>query len=269
MIKAVAVDMDGTFLNSQNDYDRPRFEQLFNTMKEKGIRFIVASGNQYYQLRSFFAADQGITYVSENGALIFDDQGLKRERHFSKELTEKIITFLIEGDHDLEFVACGIKSSYMLTSASENFKKFARIYSYRLDEVDDFETLPDDPIVKFALDVDVPKTNEIADHLNETFAGEITAVTSGHGSIDIIVPGVTKGRAIKYLLDEWGIEPNQLAAFGDANNDLEMLALTEHSYAMKECSPNVLATAKNQAPSHDEGGVLQVLEQLFSLNGIN
>lgn len=29
MIKAVAVDMDGTFLNSQNDYDRPRFEALF------------------------------------------------------------------------------------------------------------------------------------------------------------------------------------------------------------------------------------------------
>ena len=68
MIKAVAVDMDGTFLNSQNDYDRTRFEALFSRMKEKGIRFIVASGNQYYQLRSFFSGDRGITYVSENGA---------------------------------------------------------------------------------------------------------------------------------------------------------------------------------------------------------
>ncbi|MGM0169223.1 hypothetical protein IGI39_003539 [Enterococcus sp. AZ135] len=263
MIKAVAVDMDGTFLNSQNDYDRPRFEQLFLQMQEKGIRFIVASGNQYYQLRSFFEADCEITYVSENGALIFNDQGLQRERHFSKEITEKIMTYLVEGAHDLEFVACGIASSYVLKSASEEFKKFAGIYSYRLEELVDFANLPEDPIVKFALDVEVEKTNEIAAQLNELFADEITAVTSGHGSIDIIVPGVTKGRAISYLLDQWGIEPNELAAFGDANNDLEMLALTEHSYAMKECSPDVLTTAKNQAPSNNESGVLQVLEELL------
>lgn len=264
MIKAVAVDMDGTFLNKQNDYDRPRFEQLFNRMQEKGVRFIVASGNQYYQLRSFFSSYQGITYVSENGALVFNDQGLQQERHFTKELTEKIITFLVEGDHDLEFVTCGIKSSYMLESASEDFKKFARIYSYRLEELADYAELPDDPIVKFALDVEVEKTYEIAEHLNKAFAGEITAVTSGHGSIDIIIPGVTKGRAIKNLLEEWGIEPNELAAFGDANNDLEMLALTEHSYAMKECSPDVLATAKKQAPSNNESGVLQVVETLLA-----
>lgn len=263
MIKAVAVDMDGTFLNRQNDYDRPRFEKVFAKMQEQGVRFIVASGNQYYQLRSFFKGYPDITYVSENGALVFDDQGLQQEQHFSKELAEKITTFLIEGDHDLEFVACGIKSSYMLTSASEIFKKFARIYSYELEEVESFDELPNDPIVKFALDVEVAKTYEIAEHLNDAFAGEITAVTSGHGSIDIIIPGVTKGRAIKRLLDEWGLEPNQLASFGDANNDLEMLALTENSYAMKECSPEVLATAKHRAPSHDESGVLQVLEELL------
>lgn len=262
MIKAVAVDMDGTFLNKQNDYDRPRFKKIFSRMQEKGVRFIVASGNQYYQLRSFFEGYSGITYVSENGALIYNDEGLQEEHHFSKELVEKIITALVESIHDLEFVACGIDSSYMLESASENFKKFARIYSYRLDELASFNEMPDDPIVKFALDVEVEKTTEIADHLNETFAGEITAVTSGHGSIDIIVPGMTKGRAIKSLLDEWELEPNELASFGDANNDLEMLALTENSYAMKECSPQVLATAQHQAPSNDGSGVLQVLEEI-------
>ncbi|WP_367378608.1 Cof-type HAD-IIB family hydrolase [Enterococcus gilvus] len=262
MIKAVAVDMDGTFLNSLNDYDRPRFEELYSKMRKNGVRFIVASGNQYYQLRSFFNGDRGITYVSENGALVFNDDGLQQEHHFSKELTKKIMDSLIQSEHELEFVACGIASSYMLKSASDDFKKFARIYSYRLEEVADFDTLPDDPIVKFALDVEVEKTYAIAAHLNETFAGEITAVTSGHGSIDIIIPGVTKGRAIKQLLDEWSIEPNELAAFGDANNDLEMLALTEHSYAMKECSPEVFATAKNQAPSHNDSGVMQVLEKL-------
>ena len=264
MIKAVAVDMDGTFLNGANTYEHERFDRLFAQMQERGIQFIVASGNQYYQLKSFFPGKEGqITFVSDNGALIFKEQKLAREHHFSSELVNKIIAFLVEKSNDLDFVACGIKSSYMLKSANEGFKKFARIYSYEMEEVDSFETLPEDPIVKFALDVAVEKTAEIAERLNQAFEGSITAVTSGHGSIDIIIPGITKGNAIKWLLDEWEIEPNELVAFGDANNDLEMLALTEQSYAMKECSPEVLATAKKQAPSNNESGVLQVLEKLL------
>lgn len=46
MIKAIAVDMDGTFLNSNNDYDRKAFLELFKKLKAKEVRFVVASGNQ-------------------------------------------------------------------------------------------------------------------------------------------------------------------------------------------------------------------------------
>ena len=39
-IKMIAVDMDGTFLNSEKTYDRTRFEKLLDRMDEKGIRFV-------------------------------------------------------------------------------------------------------------------------------------------------------------------------------------------------------------------------------------
>lgn len=55
MIKAIAVDMDGTFLNSNNDYDREAFLELFKKLKAKEVRFVVASGNQYAQISSFFS----------------------------------------------------------------------------------------------------------------------------------------------------------------------------------------------------------------------
>ena len=45
MIKSIAVDMDGTFLNSSNDYNREEFLELFNKLKNKGVNFVVASGN--------------------------------------------------------------------------------------------------------------------------------------------------------------------------------------------------------------------------------
>lgn len=53
-IKIIAVDMDGTFLNDQMSFDRKRFSAQYSQLKERGIKFVVASGNQYYQLISFF-----------------------------------------------------------------------------------------------------------------------------------------------------------------------------------------------------------------------
>lgn len=46
-IKLIAVDMDGTFLNSRGDYARARFADQYQQMKQQGIKFVVASGNQY------------------------------------------------------------------------------------------------------------------------------------------------------------------------------------------------------------------------------
>lgn len=55
-VKLVAVDMDGTFLDDGKNYNRARFQRQYAQLKARGIRFVVASGNQYYQLRSFFPA---------------------------------------------------------------------------------------------------------------------------------------------------------------------------------------------------------------------
>ena len=53
-IKLVAVDIDGTFVRSDYTYDVPRFQRILARMKRAGCHFVVASGNQYYQLRDLF-----------------------------------------------------------------------------------------------------------------------------------------------------------------------------------------------------------------------
>ncbi len=64
---------------------------------------------------------------------------------------------------------------------------------------------------------------------------------SGHDSIDIIMPNMTKGQALKRLLDKWGMSSSELMAFGYVNNHKDMLAFAKHSYVMeivmmKNCS---------------------------------
>lgn len=52
-VKVIVTDMDGTFLNDAKQYDRSRFLAQFAQLQQQGIEFVVASGNQYYQLISF------------------------------------------------------------------------------------------------------------------------------------------------------------------------------------------------------------------------
>lgn len=261
MIRAISVDMDGTFLDENGEYDRARFERIYAELVKQQIKFIVASGNQYYQLKSFFPGkDEELFYVAENGAVIFHQGELRSVNRFEERLVQKILRTLIQDYQDLQVILCGVKSAYLLKAADSNFKTFAKKYYFELLEVDSFDVLPDDTFIKFALDVEVTKTGQIVEDLNQTFNGEIRAVASGHGSIDIIIPGVTKGSAIQQLLNEWRVTPDDLLAFGDADNDIEMLQLTPNSYAMQESSPEVFATAKYIAPSNKEAGVLQVIE---------
>ncbi|VEC93066.1 Protein ybjI [Salmonella enterica subsp. enterica] len=84
-IKLIAVDMDGTFLSDQKTYNRDRFMAQYQQMKRQGIRFVVASGNQYYQLISFFPEiAHEIAFVAENGGWVVSEG----EDIFNGELTK-------------------------------------------------------------------------------------------------------------------------------------------------------------------------------------
>lgn len=73
MIRAVATDIDGTFLRQDRTFDRELFTKVYQTMHQQGVRLIIASGDQYYFLRSLFP-DQAddLAYVAENGVLTVD-----------------------------------------------------------------------------------------------------------------------------------------------------------------------------------------------------
>ncbi|MDC9270006.1 HAD hydrolase family protein, partial [Clostridioides difficile] len=50
----IATDMDQTFLNNQNTYNKDRFKELFNEMQRQKIHFVAASGSQHERLRALF-----------------------------------------------------------------------------------------------------------------------------------------------------------------------------------------------------------------------
>lgn len=97
---------------------------------------------------------------------------------------------------------------------------------------DDFKEVSDQ-ILKFAPTVPEEKTYFYYDMFRERLGGKVEPTISGHGSIDLIVPGCHKASGLKRLAERWGISPEQCAAFRDGGNDIEMLNYCGYSYAME------------------------------------
>ena len=158
---------------------------------------------------------------------------------------------------------CGLESAYCERGkVSNEFFELTNKYYHKLKWVDDF-SLVNDKILKFAPTVPVEQTKEYCELFAERLKGLLIPTSSGHGSVDLIVPNCHRASGLKRLVERWNITPQQCVAFGDGNNDLEMLNYCGRGNAMDNAPENVKQTADYTCPSNNEDGVLVTLDHLF------
>lgn len=262
-IKLIAVDMDGTFLSDEKTYNRPRFLAQYQRMKERGIRFVVASGNQYYQLISFFPdiADE-IAFVAENGGWVVSageevfNSDMPRD-HFNA-VADYLLTL-----PEVEIIACGKSSAYILSSSNRAFREMAARYYHRLNEVESFSAI-DDVILKFGLNLPDSQVPAIKEALHNALGDRVVPVTTGHGNIDLIIPGMHKANGLRLLQQRWNIEDHEVLAFGDSGNDLEMLRQAGFGFAMANAAPAIKAVTPWQAPDNNQQGGLEIIDKVLN-----
>jgi Cof subfamily protein (haloacid dehalogenase superfamily) len=118
------------------------------------------------------------------------------------------------------------------------------------------------PITKILAAGEPPLPTELAPLARERFAG-IAAVTISHPRfLEFTAPGVSKGRAIRWLARRLGFPLGAVMAMGDQWNDIEMLAEVGHGVAMPTAPAEVLAAARYIAPPLAEEGVARMIEAL-------
>lgn len=262
MIKLVAFDMDGTFLNPDNDYNRQRFARIFEELQARDIKVVAISGNQYHQIKTFFADYlDSIVIASENGSKI-DEQGKRLlSHHFDRQVVEDIIALLANKDLLERCVIAGQDHAYFAASAPADFKTLVKKYNGQWKEIDSLQHLPQDDFCVVTLDVPDQDIPSLVEELNGLNNGKAKAVSSGNNFIDILIPSVNKATALQFLGERWGIASSEMMAFGDSGNDLDMLKYVGYSYAMANAAPPVKEVATFQAPSNRDAGVLAVIEQ--------
>ncbi|WP_329396156.1 Cof-type HAD-IIB family hydrolase [Streptomyces lydicus] len=122
---------------------------------------------------------------------------------------------------------------------------------------------PDQPVIKLlAHHPDLEPDAFLA--LARTVAGHLASFTrsSPTALLEISGPGVSKAGTLAHCCAERGISPEEVVAFGDMPNDMEMLAWAGTSYAMANAHPEVLAATTGRTASNNDDGVAVVIEQL-------
>ncbi len=97
-------------------------------------------------------------------------------------------------------------------------------------------------------------------------AGELASFTrsSPTALLEVSALDVSKASTLARCCAERGIAAEEVAAFGDMPNDIEMLSWAGRSYAMGNAHPDVIAAASGRTVGNNEDGVAVVIEQLVA-----
>ncbi|MET6677118.1 Cof-type HAD-IIB family hydrolase [Citrobacter amalonaticus] len=261
-VKVIVTDMDGTFLNDAKKYDHARFMAQYHELKKRNIEFVVASGNQYFQLISFFPElKDEISFVAENGALVFEHGKQLFHGELTRHESQVVMGELIK-DKQLNFVACGLQSAYVSENAPESFVALMSKHYHRLKPVKDYHNI-DDVLFKFSLNLPDQQIPLVIDHLHTALDGIMKPVTSGFGFIDLIIPGLHKANGISRLLKRWNLSPKDVVAIGDSGNDAEMLKMVHYSFAMANATDSIKALSRYQTDDNNHQGALNVIQSVL------
>lgn len=258
-IKMVVTDMDGTLLNSNHEVSN-RFFELFAILKQKNIHFVAASGRQYHSMVDKLSViKDDITFISENGAFI-----KKQDREISvipidQSLKGELLDVLdsVPGSHAM---LCGKYKSYFNGKSLPFLEQLKEYYS-TYEIVDDYKNVTDE-IVKIAVYHDTSAEKYIYPKVAH-FENQVKVKISGQHWVDLNHTDAHKGNALQKVMDMHQIMANEVMVFGDYNNDLEMLALANYSFAMENAHPNVKKVAKYTAKGNDNFGVEEIIQQLI------
>lgn len=89
-------------------------------------------------------------------------------------------------------------------------------------------------------------------------------VSPKYDLIQVIPHDVSKARALRWLLNRWGHSLDEVVAFGDDVNDIEMIAEAGLGVAMDNAVAEVKAVANRVTTSNDEDGVATIIEEILA-----
>ena len=260
-IKLVAIDLDGTLLHddmSISSYSKNVLKKIQNA----GIRIVVATGRMFSAARLKTAElDLGdVPVICYTGAWIMTNQSGKEL--MKKEIPKDVVGKIVRAARKNNWLAYTFYNdiSY-LPKPHEREKCYEKYRSEKTQYLgDDFYYPTENSTRVIFADSSEKVRKEIRTFIEENFSSDVEVFFPGDDFVDVHRKGVSKGNALSFLCKIWKIKPEEIAAFGNTENDVSMLQMAGYSWAVSNADDVAKKAAKYICPSNNEDGVAQILE---------
>lgn len=250
MIKAVFFDVDGTLLSHKTKSVPESARRAVARLREQGILCIIATGRQMQEMQKLPIADMEFDgYITLNGQLVLDGE---KNILFGTPLTGRAKAFLLRAFAEKTFPALLVEEEKVyLNYEDERVRVLQAAISSPVPPLGEYSGRDIYQVCAYL--------NPEDEQLVAPIAGECVMTRWAFGGMDIIARGGGKVTGIRRYLDILGIRPEETIAFGDGENDIEMLRFAGTGIAMGNAWDNVKAAADYVTAEIDEDGVAEAL----------
>lgn len=264
-IKLVAIDLDDTLL--RDDLTISQFSMdILKEVQEAGVIVTLATGRMLPSARPY--AEQlgfDVPLITYQGALV--KNVFSGDVLYNCPLSQEVASMVIQyGRKRKIHVNLYVEDKLFVERVTKAGEHYERLAGVPFTIVDDLEELLEKNLpYKMLLIDDQQVIDQELEELREILrVAELDAhlTKSKPTYLEVNHPQATKGIALKKLAECLEISREQVVAFGDSFNDLEMLEFAGYGFAVANAYPEVRAKARYTTASNNEDGVALALQEL-------
>lgn len=293
MYKLVAIDLDGTMLNSYGEVTENTKRVIKETMK-KGVEVIIASGRTMDSIKSIAQEIESNKYmIAGNGAIVYDikNQKIIYEKYIPKSKALDIIkicddnsiTYSVYTNKTIvaESLRYNILYYYKENLKKEDVKKTSitiveNIYDYIKNMDDDSEKVMKimicdenksvfNSIIRKMQEIEELEVLDVSHMSRKVIKNGTEDISIDYFYTEVSMQNVDKWFALEFLIDKLNINKKDVVTIGDNVNDREMIKNAGYGIAMGGSTPKVTEVADFVTDDNNHEGVAKVLENITEI----
>jgi Cof subfamily protein (haloacid dehalogenase superfamily) len=242
---------------------RPRTEGALRAARAAGLHVAVVTGRMFRSVRPYLeqaALDEPV--VCYQGAVVADPVTGRFLRHepIPLELAREAIAAVQDAGFSLN---CYVDDDLVVAAETDGARAYADFQHIPLNVVGNLLDWLDRPPTKLVV-VDEPETlDRLKPELLRRFERRLFIAKSLPYFLELASRKVSKGSGMAFLAEHAGFTAERTVAFGDGENDLELLEWAGYAVAVANAHEALKERADWVIPGPDEEGVAQVIESLL------
>lgn len=253
--KLIMLDVDGTILNTKNEIPTSAKEAI-QAAQAAGHEVVIATGRAPYFIEEIRAALDIHSFVCFNGQYVEAKGELVYHNPMQPNELEQLFTYSKEQGHPLVYMG-GEAMRSTIDRSPEMEASFASI------NIDSTKILTNPDYYKeSSIYQTLLYCNEQDEHHYIGSTHDFHYIRWHEHSLDVLPKGGSKAKGIEQYMKAHGFHVEDVYAFGDQRNDLEMLAFVGHGVAMGNAPEDVKEVARYVTDHVDEDGLANAFERL-------